>query len=297
MRWAAILVVGAMAWGPATAAEKDLAARLRESAAPAGGQVGIAVVHVESGELTAVNGRAPLPLFSVFKTPVAIAVLKEVEAGRLKLDQKIHVKPEEAAPGAPANTARWAKPVDVTIHELLDVMTVHSDNTAVDKLLPLVGGPAKVTALMAKLGFPGIQVKSSVRETSGKKGPYPNVAPAEDLARLLAAVEKGDVLKPAERGVLLESMMNAVTGVRRIRGALPEGTLVGDKTGTGPRTTNDIGIVTLPGDRGHLALAVLLTDSKLPLEEQEKVIAEIARAAYDAHVPAPAPPLHPGHLR
>ncbi len=34
----------------------------------------------------------------------------------------------------------------------------------------------------------------------------------------------------------------------------------------------------------HLAMAVLLSGSKLPAEAQEKLIAKLARAAYDAHV-------------
>ena len=57
-----------------------------------------------------------------------------------------------------------------------------------------------------------------------------------------------------------------------------------EKTGTGaPGTsTNDVGLVTLP-DGGHLAVAVLLSGSKLALEEQEKLIAEVARAAYEAN--------------
>ena len=42
-------------------------------------------------------------------------------------------------------------------------------------------------------------------------------------------------------------------------------------------------MVTLPGDKGHLALAVLLDGSKLPAKQQEDLIAEVARAAYDAH--------------
>ena len=77
-----------------------------------------------------------------------------------------------------------------------------------------------------------------------------------------------------------------MTGEARLRATLPKGTPVADKTGTGEAgsSTNDVGIITLPEGKGHLAMAVLINGSKLPSEEQEKLIAELARVAYDAHV-------------
>jgi beta-lactamase class A len=84
--------------------------------------------------------------------------------------------------------------------------------------------------------------------------------------------------------------------LRRIRRDLPAGTIVANKTGSGERdsatqtakATNDVGIITLPSGRGHLAIAVLVSGSKLPDAAQEKLIAELARAAYDAYVIDPA---------
>ena len=80
-------------------------------------------------------------------------------------------------------------------------------------------------------------------------------------------------------------------GLKRLRGDLPSGTPVADKTGTGEagEATNDVGLITLPQERGHLAMAVLISGSKLKAEEQEKLIAELARTAYDAHVSPTAP--------
>ena len=45
--------------------------------------------------------------------------------------------------------------------------------------------------------------------------------------------------------------------------------------------TNDVGIVTLPGGRGHLAVAVFVRGSDRDLATRERAIAQIARAAYD----------------
>lgn len=266
--------------------DAELAARLKAVCERAGGRCGVAVTHVETGRGAAFEADRAMPLYSVFKLPLAVAVLKEVEEGRLQLDQKIRVEPEEAAPGTKANSDLWLKASDRTIRELLEFSIVRSDNTSSDKMLELVGGPEAVNRRMRALGLQNIEVRSSVKEFLKSREAHPNTGAAEDLARLLARLRKGEVLAPPQLEVLLGFMGRAATGDRRLRAGPPAGTPVADKTGTGPSTTNDVGIVTLPGGRGHLALAVLLDGSKLPAEKQEDLIAEIARAAYDAHVVA-----------
>ena len=265
------------------AADAELSARLRDICGRAGGRCGVAVTHVETGGLTAVEGGTPLPLYSVFKLPLAVEVLKGVEEGRLRLDQKVHVEPEEAAPGTKANSDLWTKASDRTVRELLEFSIVRSDNTSTDKMLELVGGPDAVTRRMRALGLEHIEVRSGVREFLKSRESHPNTGTPEDLARLLVLLRKGEALAPPQLEVLLGLMGRVTTGDRRLRAGVPAGTPVADKTGSGPSTTNDVGLVTLPGDGGHLALAVLLDGSKLPAGKQEDLIAEVARAAYDAH--------------
>jgi beta-lactamase class A len=264
--------------------DAELAARLKAICEKAGGRCGVAVTHVETGRGAAFEGEARLPLYSVFKLPLAVEVLKAVEEGRLRLDQKVHVEPEEAAPGVKSNSDLWAKPSDRTVRELLEFSIVRSDNTSTDKLLELVGGPDIVSRRMGALGLQSIRVRASTKEFLKNPGAHPNTGAAADLARLLSMLQKGEALAPPQLEVLLGFMSRVVTGDRRLRAGVPAGTPVADKTGTGPSATNDVGLITLPGDGGHLALAVLLDGSKLPAEKQEEIIAEVARAAYDAHV-------------
>lgn len=265
-----------------------LSARLKEICARAGGECAAAVTHVESGRVASSDGERRQPLYSVFKLPLAVAVLQDVEAGKLSLDQKVRVEPEEAAPGTKANSDLWLKPSDRTVRELLEFSIARSDNTSSDKMLELVGGPSVVTERMRALGLGDIEVRSNVRDFLRSKDAHPNNGSAADLARLLARLRRGEVLRPENLDVLLGLMARAVTGQQRLRAGVPPGTPVGDKTGSGPSTTNDVGLVTLPEGRGHLALAVLLNGSKLSVEEQERLTAEVARAAYDAHVARPA---------
>jgi beta-lactamase class A len=269
--------------------DAELSERLRKLSDRAGGEVSIYVIHVETNKSASVEGAKQLPLYSVFKLPLAITVLKEVEAGRLRLDQKVEITPADVAPGWQGNTDLWRQLGERSIAELLELSIVRSDNTSSDKLLQLVGGPAAVTENMRSLGLGNINIRTAVREFVEKRT-NPNTGAAIDLAQLLARLQKGEVLKPPQASFLLGLMRRAVTGLKRLRGDLPVGTVVADKTGTGESGSNinDVGLITLPGGRGHLSMAVLLSNSKLPAEAQEKIIAELARAAYDAHVSLPA---------
>jgi beta-lactamase class A len=269
------------------AEDAALAARLKEICARAGGECGVAVVHVETGRVASFEGEKSMPLYSVFKLPLAVAVLKDVEGGKLRLDQKVRVEPAEVSPGTKANTDLWLKPSERTLRELLEFSIVRSDNTSSDKMLELVGGPAVVTERMRALGLRDVEVRANVREVL-KLPDHPNRGTASGLARLLALLQKGEVLQPAQLEVLFGLMGRAATGERRQRAGTPRGTPVADKTGTGPATTNDVGVITLPEGRGHLAVAALLNGSRLSAEKQEDVIAELARAAYDAHAARPA---------
>ena len=273
--------------------EQQLEQRLKTISDTAQGTVGVTVVHIESGKTISLNGKSQLPLYSVFKLPLAIAVLKDVEETRLRLDQKVQVTPAEIVQGTPGNTALWQKPIAVSIEQLIEYSTSRSDNTSAEKLLQLIGGPNKVTERMRSLGFQDLDIHSTVAEYV-KTRQNPNVGAADDLARLLVQLHQGKLLQPAQTNLLIGFMQRANTGLNRLRGNLPAGTVVADKTGSGEKdaatgmakATNDVGIITLPQSRGHLAIAVLVNQSKLPDAAQEKLIAELARAAYDAYVTA-----------
>jgi beta-lactamase class A len=267
----------------------DLKTTLQKLADGVQGEVGIAVIHVESGKSIDVNGTTRLPLYSVFKLPLAITVLKEVEAGQLKLDQKVQLSQNDVAPGSQYNTDLWKQPTQKTVSELIGYSIVRSDNTSSDKLLELVNGPAAVTQQMKSFGLANIEVIVNTREFAANRD-KPNTGSTIDIARLIAQLQEGKLLQPANRDLLLDYMERSMTrGDKRLRANLPAGTRVADKTGTGDIATNDVGLITLPENRGHLAIAVLISKSKLPSEKQEAAIADIARATYD-FFNQPSPP-------
>ena len=284
---ALLLAVGGGAPPPVQAASgravPELSRRLEQEARRAGGQVAVHVTHLPSGRWAASNAERMQPLYSVFKLPVAVVVLEEVAAGRLALDRTVEVTARDVSVRQTADNPRWSKlPVTLTVQQLLDFSIVDSDNPSTDKLLELIGGPAAVTRRLRALGLPGIDVKFTCRELSPTQGRL-NLGSAAAITRLLVALHAGTLLKPPQRALLLDLMTRSQTGLRRLRGNLPDGTLVADKTGTGPdgSATNDVGFIALPAGQ-HLAISVLISGSPLPTDQQSKLIADLARLAHDA---------------
>jgi len=75
-------------------------------------------------------------------------------------------------------------------------------------------------------------------------------------------------------------------GLKRLKGLLPEGTIVAHKTGTSAtirgltRATNDAGIITLPNGK-HIAITVFISDSNADQTKRELTIAKISKVVFD----------------
>ncbi len=80
--------------------DAELTERLKTLCTSAQGDIGVAVIYVETSRTALIDGTKELPLYSVFKLPLAVTVLKDVEEKQFVLDTKVHVTPDEVAPGA-----------------------------------------------------------------------------------------------------------------------------------------------------------------------------------------------------
>jgi beta-lactamase class A len=272
-----------------SAAAADLGGQMEQLASAAGGHTGASVMVLETGRRASLHGQDRFPMQSVYKFPIAMAVLHEVDRGVLVLHQPVRIEAGELVPPALHSPIRDRFPEGGTLslREVLRYAVAESDGTASDVLLRLAGGPAQVTAYVESLGIRGVRIVATEMEMSrAERVQYQNWAQPDEAVALLRVFQEGKGLSKASSVLLRDCMTVTVTGPKRIKGLLPEGTEVAHKTGTSntdhglARATNDIGIVTLPDGR-HLAIAVFVSDSRAGTEVREGVIAKIARSAWD----------------
>ena len=282
----ALCAMTVQAQSPST---ESLRGRIEQLARNARGRVGVAITLLETGESLSLQGGERFPMQSVYKLPIGMAVLDQVDRGTLKLGQMIRVRRSDMVPSGAHSPVRDRHPngVDLSLNELLRLNVSESDGTACDVLLRVVGGTAVVNRYLRGLGVNGINVETTENAMSqNEMVQYRNWAQPEAAVALLRALHEGRGVSAASRARLLQWMTETPTSARRIKGQLPAGTVVAHKTGTSgthrglTRTTNDIGIITLPDGR-HLAVAVFVSDSPADEATREGVIAGIARAAWE----------------
>jgi beta-lactamase class A len=263
----------------------ELRSRIEQIAQTAQGRVGATAMVLETGQSVSLNGEQRFPMQSVYKFPIAMALLAKVDQGKLKLDQRVRVERSDVVQGQILDQNSQGK--EFSLAELLKYMVSESDNTACDVLLRLIGGPKVVTQYLRNLGVNDIVVANTEKELAQDKAvQYHNYATPDAVVVLLRALHEGRGLSKSSQSLLLRLMTETPTGLKRIKGLLPKGTVVAHKTGTSrtvdgvTAATNDVGLVTLPNGR-HLAIAVFVSDAKADDEIREAVIAKVSQAAWD----------------
>lgn len=282
-----------------------------------GGVLGLAAIHLEKGWATSFHGTETFPMASVGKLPMAIRFLQRVDSGAISLDSAVTLTRADHRPGLSSFFHRVMKTGGgTTIHALLEAMISNSDNTASDYLLNLAGGPAETGRMLRERGLPGIDIShnegelillwagvdpaedtawtrerayarmEAVGDTVWRRAEErlvndpSDAAQPEQMAQLLVMLHRRKLLAPTTTDTLLAIMTRAVTGRGRIPALLPVGTPVAHKTGTISSTTNDVGIITLPGGRGHLAIALFVKGSRAGVRARERAIASAAALVY-----------------
>ena len=224
---------------------------------------------------------------SVYKLPIAMAVLKLVDDGKVRLDQDVSITPDDFVRQGFHSPIRNANPQGTVlpVSEVMRFSISESDGTASDVLLDLGGGPQAAMAYLKGISVGDLVIADSEKSISKDwETQYRNWSTPDASIKLLRALhDRRAGLTEATTAFLLRLMTETETGERRIKRGLPEGATLAHKTGTGGTekgitgATNDIGIITLPDGR-HILLAVYVSDSPENVAVREKVIADIAHA-------------------
>lgn len=277
----------------ALSAQTDsLRIRIEKIASQAKGDVGVAVFGVEKNISITLNGEQRFPMQSVYKFPVALAVLNAVDKGLLSLDQRIFIKKEEMLPKtwSPLREKYPLGDTAVSLDEIVRYTVSLSDNVGCDVLFRLLGGPGSVDQFIKGLGLDGIAVRNTEQEM-GKDSlaQYRNYSTPAAMAQLLTLTYTGKILSAGSTAYLMKILEETTTGPKRLKGLLPKGTNVAHKTGSSgtnssgiTAATNDAGIITLPNGT-HVAVVVFVSNSSAEEIIREEVIAKIAKAVWDQY--------------
>lgn len=278
----------------AAIAQQPLKRQIRTIAADAHGRVSVACSLPGTALNCDLEPTSHSPMQSVFKLPLGLTILHQVELGRFTLDQRIPFLPSDLILPKPYSPLQDKYPeagVDVPLGDLLEMTVSLSDNTAADMLLRLAGGAKVVGDYVASLGVSGFHFEDGESALHrDHRLQYRNWFEAQGAVRLLRAITDHPPITAEHTRLLLAWMRSSRAS--RLALDLPEGTVVAHKAGTSDvvngiaAATNDIGLIPLPDGR-QLAIAVFVTDSTAGEPTRSQVIARIGRAAYDFAIENP----------
>lgn len=234
------------------------------------GKTGIAVQRIDGEWALSQRGADLFPQQSVSKLWVTLTVLDAVDQGRMTMDQRVRIGPDDLTLFHQPLAARVRAEGSVTmsVRDLIETAITHSDNTANDSLLRTVGGPSAVRAFVAKKDLGSIRFGPGERLLqAGTAGltwqqsysvgrnfeaaraalspaarqaamnnylanPVDGASPAA-IASALTRLARGTLLSPESTEYLQGVLSRTKSGPKRLKAGLPPGWQFMHKTGTG----------------------------------------------------------------
>jgi beta-lactamase class A len=286
-----------------------------------GAEMGVSLIHIESGEELHINADAGFPMASVLKIPVLCEAFHQMAAGAFTLDDRwpLTYPLKNIGSGILTYLDDGLQP---TVRDLLTVMIIISDNTATDMVMRRLG-VTQIDGYMKALGVSNIHMAFDVRgifdETYGQEAADPNrffgdwakkrqAPPANpnsraysrgadnntstprDMTRLCAMIYRGEVVDRAACDAMLHIMLQQQLNQRLPR-YLPYGVPFAHKTGTLSGIRNDAGIL-YATEQDHIAITVFsrwdaqaVGDDKVAewarTDAIDSAFGHIGRAVYD----------------
>ncbi|WP_442680727.1 serine hydrolase [Sphingomonas sp. ASY06-1R] len=287
------------------------------------GDVGIVVRDVQTGWTSHYRGLDYFPQQSVSKLWVALSLFDQIDRGTTGLANGIVVRPEDLTLFHQPIRALALRPggFRTTNEDLVLRALTQSDNSANDRLLNLVGGPAVVRTTLGQKGItsvrfgPGETLMQSQIAGLAWKSEYSlgqrffdarDALPAASrraafnayiadpvdgatplgIADALARLKQGSLLSPASTSRMLSIMAQTRTGPQRLKGGLRNGWSLSHKTGTGQIFQGEQAGYNDVGiltspDGQAYAVAVLIGRTRQPLPERMKLMHRVVAATIE----------------
>jgi beta-lactamase class A len=253
----------------------------------AGGRLGAYFLRTADGRSVGNRQAERFAMCSTFKMPLAAAILRETDRGKISLDKVVPYTKADLVAHGPVTEANLAKG-GMAIRDLAEAAQTQSDGDAANLLLKQLGGPQGFTAFFRELG-------DDVTRLDRYEPEMNRVAPGDErdttspaaIAATTAKILTGDALAPASRELLIEWMIATKTGSKRIRAGLPPAWRAGDKTGTmwggdSGDKYNDIAVV-WPPNRAPVIITAYYNPAGPAadeiLDKHQAVLAEVGRIA------------------
>lgn len=269
--------------------------------------------QLSTGREVAIRADVPMNTASVIKIPVMVLAFRDADAGRLNLDERYTIRPEDLRRGS-GLLQTFAVGLQPTLRDVITQMIITSDNTATDIMIARVGLD-RVNRMLDSLGYRDTRLRMTVGQTFRKvfeladptyasltdrevfERGFPNDSSvarrmpafvldstkwlgrttAREISRLLEQIERGALASPSST-TAMRRILRQQLYASRIPQRISFRAGVAHKTGDWPPLLgNDVGIIYPPAPAAPIVVAVFTngnTGNFYELEAAEGRLAE-----------------------
>ncbi|MEH2273156.1 MAG: serine hydrolase [Nostoc sp.] len=233
---------------------------------------GIFFLDLDTGNYIDINGEKRFAAASTIKFPLLVALFQEIDAGRIKLTDKLVMRRDLKV--GESGIMQY-KPIGTkfSVLETATLMMTISDNTATNLVLDRLGGAAKVSQRFRSWGLQNTAMRNLLPDIGGT-----NTTSSKDLVRLAALVSNNRLLSPTSRNQVLGIMRRVKTN-SLLPAGIGQGATIAHKTGTLRFIIGDAGIIQMPNGKSYLAGVLVQRPNYDP--KAGDFVREVSRRVYN----------------
>lgn len=192
---------------------------------------GIYIKDLEYGHTLEINSAAVFPPASIYKVPLAIVTLADVDSGKLSFNDEFLVT-DAQKPYSFDRLSQRSGSYNIKIKDLLEYLIIYSDNTAMTTLEHRNGGVYQLQSrLQTELSIAGLTR-------------IPHTTTPSAVGAIFEGLYNNQYLTVESNEYLLNLLKNVYEGHNdKIKAGVPEGIGVAHKIGNLTHTNQDAGIV------------------------------------------------------
>ncbi|MEH2244563.1 serine hydrolase [Nostoc sp.] len=207
---------------------------------------GMFFLDIETGNYLNINGEKVFPTASTIKYPILIALFEQVDAGRIKLDEKLVMRRDLVASGS-GDLQYKRSGIKLSVMETVNKMITISDNTASNMIIDRLGGKAKLNERFHTWGLKNTVIRNMLGDFRGT-----NTTSPADLVRLSALVDQHKLISEGSQFQVLDILRHCHNN-KLLAAGVGKGGTIAHKTGDIGFLVGDAGIISLPNGKHYLA--------------------------------------------
>jgi beta-lactamase class A len=259
--------------------------KLNELESNSEGRVGIFAINTANEHVIEYRANETFPTGCTSKVIGVSAVLKKSMLDPSLLLTNIKYSEEKLEEWCPVT--RTYVTTGMTIQELCAASISFSDNTAMNLLLKIIGGVQGMNDLARSIGDLSFRQDNDwpAEAFSGGVNNLKDSSTPKSMVESLRKLTIDDALDKPQKDLLISWLINTQTGANRIRSAIPNDWIAGDKTGTGATygSTNDLAIV-WPPSHAPILMGIYYTTNNEHAKKREDIVAEATRILIEEFV-------------